>query len=45
MTKWAKVEIHNVLLLPKALFDVDIMKSIKNRFRDKWRKNCRRRKI
>ena len=38
MTKWAEVEIHNVLLLPKALFDVDIMKSIKNRFRDKWRK-------
>tara|TARA_B110001454_G_C12613284_1_gene389643 strand:- start:67 stop:666 length:600 start_codon:yes stop_codon:yes gene_type:complete len=38
MTKWAKVKLHNVVLLPKALFDVDIMKLIKNRFRDKWRK-------
>ena len=38
MTKWAKVKLHNIVLLPKALFDVDVMKSIKNRFRDKWRK-------
>ena len=37
MTKWAKVKLHNIVLLPKALFDVDVMKSIKNRFRDKWR--------
>ena len=38
MTKWAKVKVHNIVLLPKALFNVNIMKSIKNRFRDKWRK-------
>lgn len=38
MTKWAKVKLHNIVLLPKALFNVDVMKSIKNRFKDKWRK-------
>ena len=38
MTKWAKVKLHHVILLPKALFDVDVMKSIKNRLRLKWRK-------
>ena len=26
MTKWAKVKLHNIVLLPKALFDVDVMK-------------------
>ena len=38
MTKWAKVKLHNIVLLPKALFDTNKIKSIKNRFRDKWRK-------
>jgi hypothetical protein len=35
MTKWAQIKIHNVVLLPKALFSVDVMKLIKNRFKEK----------
>ena len=48
MTKWAKVKIHNVILLPKILFDVKIMKTIKRRLKlklskvmgeKKWKQN------
>ena len=38
MTKWAKVKLHHVILLPKILFDVKIMKTIKHRLKLKWRK-------
>lgn len=38
MTKWAKIKIHNVVLLPKALFNVNKMKLIKNRLKLKWRR-------
>jgi len=38
MTKWAKVKLHHVILLPKNLFDVKIMKTIKHRLKLKWRK-------